>query len=89
MTFRAFQIAREFQDRHGYPELTSAIKARILGLNAAHVYGLDAAETKRRVRSDDLSRARTAWREAAHPSFETYGPRTRRELFEMLRLERA
>ena len=35
--FRAFQIPEELRQRHGYPELTSRIKEKILGLNAARV----------------------------------------------------
>ena len=39
--FRAFQITPEFQDRFGYPALTDALKSKILGLNAATLYGID------------------------------------------------
>ena len=35
MAFRAFQISAEYQERFGYPALTAAIKAKVLGLNAA------------------------------------------------------
>ena len=35
--FRALQISPEFQERYGYPELTPAIKAKVLGLNGARV----------------------------------------------------
>ncbi|MFN7142344.1 MAG: amidohydrolase family protein, partial [Myxococcota bacterium] len=45
--FRAFEITPEFQERYGYPALTRAAKAKILGLNAARVYEVDAAEVKR------------------------------------------
>ncbi len=38
--FRAFQISREFQERYRYPALTPKIKAKILGLNGARVYGV-------------------------------------------------
>jgi predicted TIM-barrel fold metal-dependent hydrolase len=39
--FRAFQISAEYQERFGYPALTDDVKARILGLNAATLYGID------------------------------------------------
>ncbi len=39
--FRAFEITPEFQDRYGYPALTADVKAKILGLNAARLYGVD------------------------------------------------
>jgi predicted TIM-barrel fold metal-dependent hydrolase len=58
--FRAFQIPAELRERHGYPELTPQIKAKILGLNAARVYGIDPARARRNAEADDL-----AWIKAA------------------------
>jgi predicted TIM-barrel fold metal-dependent hydrolase len=43
--FRAFQITPEFRDRYGYPALTDDIKAKILGLNAAQLYGIEPSVT--------------------------------------------
>jgi hypothetical protein len=37
-----FQIPEEMQKRFGYPALTPEIKRRILGLNSAKLYGIDA-----------------------------------------------
>jgi predicted TIM-barrel fold metal-dependent hydrolase len=45
--FRAFQISPELQERFGYPALTDAVKAKVLGLNAARVYGVDPASVTR------------------------------------------
>jgi predicted TIM-barrel fold metal-dependent hydrolase len=39
--FRAFQIPERLQEAYGYPALTDAVKAKILGLNAARLYGVD------------------------------------------------
>ena len=39
--FRAFEITEAFQERHGYPALTAELKAKILGLNAAELFGVD------------------------------------------------
>lgn len=39
--FKAFQITPEYQERFGYPELTDARKAKILGLNAARLFHID------------------------------------------------
>jgi uncharacterized protein len=39
--FRTFCIAEEFQERFGYPPLTRALKARILGLNAAKLHRIE------------------------------------------------
>jgi predicted TIM-barrel fold metal-dependent hydrolase len=43
--FRAFEIPARMQEEFGYPPLTDAVKARILGANAADLYGLDLAAT--------------------------------------------
>ena len=37
---RAFEISDELQERFGYPALTKARKAKLLGLNGARVYGV-------------------------------------------------
>lgn len=42
--FRSFQISEEFQERFGYPALTDAIKAKVLGQNALALHGLDPAD---------------------------------------------
>ena len=50
MAFRAFQITAEYQERFGYPALTPAVKAKVLGLNAANLFGIDAARHPLRAR---------------------------------------
>ena len=66
--FRAFQIPQELRELHGYPELTPRIKAKILGLNAARVYGIDPDAARHRAATDDL-----AWVKAALNDFEAAG----------------
>jgi len=39
--FRAFQIPDRLRGEHGYPALTDTVKAKILGGNAARLYGVD------------------------------------------------
>ncbi len=53
--FRTFEIPSELCERHGYPELTPAIKAKILGGNAARVYGIDTDVLRARVAHDELA----------------------------------
>jgi uncharacterized protein len=43
---RAFEISPEFQERYGYPALTREIKAKILGLNGARLYGIEPITTR-------------------------------------------
>jgi uncharacterized protein len=38
---RSFQISEQLQERYGYPRLTKEIKAKILGLNGARLYGVE------------------------------------------------
>ena len=83
--FRAFEITPELRARHGYPELTREAKRKILGLNAARVYGVDPEKVRQRVRADDLARARAEWREAGAGRIPALGPRTRREMLALWR----
>jgi len=39
--FRAFTIPEAMQEQYGYPALTRAVKAAILGANATRLYGID------------------------------------------------
>ena len=61
--FRAFQIPADLRDRYGYPELTPDVKAKILGRNAARIYGIDLAATH--AAKDDLSWLRPVMDEVA------------------------
>jgi len=87
--FRTFQISNELRDRHGYPEITPALRAKILGLNGAKVYGLSAAELKKYTQRDAIARERAAYLEAPQPHFLTYGPKTRREFLALRSLNGA
>ena len=65
---RAFQIPEEYCQRYGYPQLTGAAKEKILGLNAARIYGIDPAQAKVAARNDDL-----AWLKAAIDEYKAKG----------------
>jgi hypothetical protein len=87
--FRTFRISTEFQERFGYPELTDARKAKIFGLNAARLYGIDVAARRCALSEDDLAMARRLLdhelggrRWALAPAA---GPRTRREFIRLAR----
>ena len=69
--------------KHGYPEITPALRAKIFGLNGAKVYGLSAAEVKKYTSRDRVAQERVAYLEQPEPSFLTYGPRTRREFLNL------
>lgn len=65
MAFRAFRISAEYQQRYGYPELTDEVKAQVLGLNAAELFGLDAHATRCVLAADPLAAYRPVQRELA------------------------
>jgi len=84
VAFRTFQISSSFRDRFGYPEITPALRAKIFGLNSAKVYGIGAAEIKKVVARDALSREKLEYADNPQPHFLTYGPKTRREFLSLL-----
>jgi len=82
--FRTFQISPELRAKHGYPEITPTVRAKVFGLNAAKVYGISAAEIRKYTRRDRIARERLAYRERPEPHYLTYGPKTRREFLNLL-----
>ena len=82
--FRTFQIAPELRDKHGYAEMTAALRAKIFGLNASRIYAISADEVKKHTRADRIGRERLAYREHPEPHYLTYGPKTRREFLNLL-----
>ncbi len=82
--FRAFQIAPEFREKYGYPEITPALRAKVFGLNATRPYGISADEVKLRASRDTIAGERLSYRAHAEPHFRTRGPKTRREFLNLL-----
>ena len=78
--FRAFEIAPELQERYGYPALTPEIKRKILGLNAAELYGVKPQTVPCKFTRDELQHAR----ETVPTRFQMYGPTTSEELRTLL-----
>jgi predicted TIM-barrel fold metal-dependent hydrolase len=70
--FRAFHITEEFQELYGYPALTKQAKRKILGLNAARLYGIDPVSVPCRFTRRELGQIRRELRR----SNRTNGPRT-------------
>ena len=89
MAFRAFQISAELQERYGYPALTDEVKRKVLGLNAARLFGVDPAATRCALQADGLEAARAEHADlvatGALPSGWTpRGPVTRRQVLTWL-----
>ena len=70
--FRSFQITDEFQERFGYPELTPQIKAKILGLNSARLYGVEPVMTRCVIDRAEIEQ----WRQTSPDGNRTFGPTT-------------
>jgi uncharacterized protein len=83
--FRTFQITPELRAKHGYAEITPALRAKIFGLNATRIYAISADELKKHTRADAVAQERYAYQDHPEPHYLTYGPKTRREFLNLLR----
>ena len=61
--FKRFQISDELCEKFGYRKLTKEDKAKIFGLNAAKLYGVDPAKARKAIGEDALSKFKVAYRE--------------------------
>ena len=61
--FKRFQISDEFCQKFGYQKLSKEDKARIFGLNAARLYGIDVKAQRKALPADSLTRLKTAYLE--------------------------
>jgi predicted TIM-barrel fold metal-dependent hydrolase len=77
--FRTFQIADALAQRHGYPKLTPALRAKVFGRNALALYPVPDDVLRHHLPRDRVARERESYLERPDPSFLTYGPKTRRE----------
>jgi predicted TIM-barrel fold metal-dependent hydrolase len=75
-TLRSFRISNEFQERYGYPKLTRELKAKILGLNGARVYGVEPRTDKCQFTRRELEEIRRH----IQGKHATHGPRNESEV---------
>jgi uncharacterized protein len=59
--FKRFQISDELCDKHGYAKITDQDRAKIFGLNAARLYGIDVNAQRNALPADALSRVKQAY----------------------------
>ncbi|MEC9364619.1 MAG: amidohydrolase family protein [Pseudomonadota bacterium] len=81
--FRTFQIAAELREKHGYAEITPALRQKVFGLNALKLYPVPDDVLGVHLQRDAVARKRENGRNDADPHFLTYGPRTRREFLNL------
>ncbi|HEY8172458.1 MAG TPA: hypothetical protein VIH21_05175, partial [Dehalococcoidia bacterium] len=48
----------ELAQEHGYPQLTAEVKAKVFGLNAAKIYGIDPEAQRCAIQQDDVDQMR-------------------------------
>jgi hypothetical protein len=65
--FRALTIPKDMQDQYGYPDLTDARKAKILGLNSAKIYKVDPEAQRCRVDSCQMTQLKEQMDEEMGP----------------------
>jgi hypothetical protein len=72
--FRRFEMPESLMTTFGYAPLTPHVKAKILGLNAAAVFGVDPGAVLNPVPQDYISRLKAAYLEdGPRPSLTQYG----------------
>ncbi len=59
--FKRFQISDEICEKFGYAKITKEDKAKIFGLNAAKVYGVDLEAKRKAFSADALEKLKTAY----------------------------
>ncbi len=66
--FRRFKMPLELGERFGYAPLSADVKEKILGLNAARLYGVHPAAVVNPVPEDFISRMKAAYLDEGRPS---------------------
>ena len=64
------------------------MRPNIFGLNATVPYKISTAEVQRHTQGDALHARKENYRNDRNPHFATYGPKTRRQFFNLLRRNR-
>ena len=86
--FKTLQIPASLQEQFGYPQLTDRAKRRILGENAAKLYGVKIKEERCTVPADRLAQLQIAQGGArAGRDLRALGPHTRRGFLALMRRE--
>jgi predicted TIM-barrel fold metal-dependent hydrolase len=70
---RKLTMTGELMKKYKYPELTDETKDKILGLNAAKLFGTDPKAKRQAIKADKLTRLREEYRQRPAPSNTQYG----------------
>lgn len=76
VAFRTFQIDPVFATEYGYPTISDKVRAKVFGLNAARLYGVDPEQQRCTIAGDEVERLRTAYADLEGDTHEArYFPR--------------
>lgn len=70
---RRLTMPEKLMEKYKYPALTKEVKEGILGLNAAKVFGVDVADSRKAIKTDKLTRLRDEYRKDPWPSNTQFG----------------
>jgi predicted TIM-barrel fold metal-dependent hydrolase len=70
---RRLKMPEKLMDKYKYPELTDEIKDKILGLNAAKIFGVDVKAARKAIKADKLTLLREEYQRDPMPSNTQYG----------------
>jgi predicted TIM-barrel fold metal-dependent hydrolase len=70
---RRLKIKDKLIEKYKYPQLTKEIRAKILGLNAAKLFGIDPKARRKAIKADKLTKLREEYRKDPSPSNTQYG----------------
>jgi hypothetical protein len=66
-------MKEELIDKYGYAPLTDEVKDKILGLNAAKLFGIDPTAKRKALEHDKFSQLRREYQKNPRPSNTQYG----------------
>ena len=83
--FKALEIPAEMRERFGYPKLDEKAKQRILGRNAARLYGIRLKERRCELEADSIARLQREQGEVGRQRTHlVYGPQSPRQFAQLL-----
>ena len=85
-----YDAVQPLRDKHGYPQITPALRAKVFGLNALKIYPVPPEVLDKHLKKpngDKVARDREEYRQHPDPTFVTYGPKTRRQFLNLKRWE--
>src|SRR5262249_48813052 len=70
---RRLKIKDELVEKYGYPQVTDPIKEKILGLNAARLFGVDPSAVRKAIQGDRLAAMKEEYQGTPQPSNTQFG----------------